>query len=98
MRRTQKRAGGKKIVLRKHCLLFINLTVRSTQDEAAAGAATALASATEVQSKTKNKNVTFKRKSMVYRLTKNCASNSAAYCIDIGWKKMRFRFTLLEFE
>lgn len=55
MSRIQKRAGGKKIVLRKHCLLFIILTVRSTQDEAAAGAATALASATEVQSKTKKK-------------------------------------------
>lgn len=29
---------------------------------------------------------------MVYRLTKNCASNSAAYCIDIGWKKNAFSF------
>lgn len=88
-------------MLRKHCLLFINLTVRSTQDEAEAEAAAApvQALATEVGTKRRKKNVTFKRKSMVYRLTKNCASNIAAYIVLIfGEKKMRFRFTLLGFE
>lgn len=44
-------------MLRKHCLLFINLTVRSTQDEAEAEAAAApvQALATEVGTKRRKK-------------------------------------------
>lgn len=68
-RRTQKRAGGKKIAPKA---LFINLTVRSTQDEAA----------TEVEEK--NKIVTFKRKSMVSADVELYIENCAACRIDIG--------------